>query len=226
MQLKMSDYWGCVVSCRAAEAIDPKTVRPSPVGTGSVQFKRTRCLHATALTLTPVLYILSQCLSTFCIRVHPTSKRPCAQPVRCVTSSCLLKPHPIRHPPLVLLLCTLPHTYALPTVAPVTNCPPGQVRERDWANVVTAHEGDPAAYTWRLAHFTLGDHVLVPPEEVRSGTGVAGSEECRLGRSTCLAAWTCCGALGTLPGAGAAAGCAEEPGAAGLLRLAARPLTN
>ena len=25
-----------------------------------------------------------------------------------------------------------------------------QVRERDWCNVITAHEGDPTAYVWRL----------------------------------------------------------------------------
>jgi U3 small nucleolar RNA-associated protein 21 len=35
-------------------------------------------------------------------------------------------------------------------------------RERDWSNAVTAHEGDPRAYTWRLAHFTLGEAVLQP----------------------------------------------------------------
>jgi U3 small nucleolar RNA-associated protein 21 len=35
-------------------------------------------------------------------------------------------------------------------------------RERDWSNVVTAHEGDHRAYTWRLAHFTLGEAVLQP----------------------------------------------------------------
>jgi hypothetical protein len=38
-----------------------------------------------------------------------------------------------------------------------------QVRERDWANVITAHEGDPVAYTWRLQHFTLGEHELRSP---------------------------------------------------------------
>lgn len=38
-----------------------------------------------------------------------------------------------------------------------------EVRERDWANVITAHEGDCAAYVWRLQHFTLGEHILRPP---------------------------------------------------------------
>ena len=38
-----------------------------------------------------------------------------------------------------------------------------QARERDWCNVVTAHEGDSAAYTWRLQHYTLGEHVLHRP---------------------------------------------------------------
>lgn len=40
------------------------------------------------------------------------------------------------------------------------------VRERDWANVLTAHEGDAVAYVWRLAHFTLGEHELAPPPHV------------------------------------------------------------
>ena len=31
-----------------------------------------------------------------------------------------------------------------------------QVRERDWCNVISAHEGDVAAYTWLLKNFTLG----------------------------------------------------------------------
>ncbi|GLC36521.1 hypothetical protein PLESTM_000455900 [Pleodorina starrii] len=48
-----------------------------------------------------------------------------------------------------------------------------EIRERDWANVLTAHEGDPAAYTWRLAHFSRGDHVLEPPEEELSGSPAA-----------------------------------------------------
>ena len=41
----------------------------------------------------------------------------------------------------------------------------GQVRERDWANVVTAHAGDPRAYTWRLAHASLGQWTLFPPRD-------------------------------------------------------------
>lgn len=42
------------------------------------------------------------------------------------------------------------------------------MRERDWCNVLTAHEGDPNAYVWRLQHFTRGKHVLRPrgPQEV------------------------------------------------------------
>ncbi len=31
-----------------------------------------------------------------------------------------------------------------------------QVRERDWCNVITAHQGDPCAYTWLLKNYTLG----------------------------------------------------------------------
>ena len=39
-----------------------------------------------------------------------------------------------------------------------------QVREKDWCNVITAHQGDSSAYTWRLQNFTLGEHVLRPPK--------------------------------------------------------------
>eukprot|EP01025_Chloroclados_australasicus_P059604 TRINITY_DN7544_c0_g1_i5.p1 TRINITY_DN7544_c0_g1~~TRINITY_DN7544_c0_g1_i5.p1 ORF type:complete len:733 (-),score=39.81 TRINITY_DN7544_c0_g1_i5:95-2293(-) len=42
------------------------------------------------------------------------------------------------------------------------------VRERDWCNVVTAHEADPIAYTWMLTHFTLGEHKLKPPRPSKS----------------------------------------------------------
>ncbi|KFM26597.1 putative WD repeat-containing protein [Auxenochlorella protothecoides] len=34
----------------------------------------------------------------------------------------------------------------------------GDARERDWANVVTAHAGEARAFTWRLAHAVLGEH--------------------------------------------------------------------
>eukprot|EP00897_Mesotaenium_endlicherianum_P007094 jgi/Mesen1/6412/ME000329S05575 len=37
-----------------------------------------------------------------------------------------------------------------------------EIRERDWCNVITCHEGDPAAYTWRLRNFVIGDHILRP----------------------------------------------------------------
>jgi len=37
------------------------------------------------------------------------------------------------------------------------------VRERDWSNVITAHEGDTNAYVWRLQRYALGEHVLSPP---------------------------------------------------------------
>lgn len=40
-----------------------------------------------------------------------------------------------------------------------------QVRERDWCNVVTAHEGSATAYTWRLQHFSLGS--ALQPAKVR-----------------------------------------------------------
>ncbi|KAL0035116.1 hypothetical protein WJX79_001452 [Trebouxia sp. C0005] len=48
----------------------------------------------------------------------------------------------------------------LPRVVGMDAC---QVREKDWCNVITAHQGHAAAYTWRLQNFTLGEHVLKPP---------------------------------------------------------------
>lgn len=45
----------------------------------------------------------------------------------------------------------------LPRVVAMDAC---DVRERDWCNVITAHDGDCTAYTWRLQHFTLGDQML------------------------------------------------------------------
>jgi hypothetical protein len=58
-----------------------------------------------------------------------------------------------------------------------------QVRERDWSNVLTAHEGDTAAYVWRLQHFSLGEHILRPPpkELVRRAPSFWGSRVLRLG---------------------------------------------
>ncbi|GBG70074.1 hypothetical protein CBR_g5707 [Chara braunii] len=48
------------------------------------------------------------------------------------------------------------------------------VRERDWCNVVTCHEGDSAAYTWRLQNFVIGEHILRAPGTKRSSiTAVA-----------------------------------------------------
>ena len=49
--------------------------------------------------------------------------------------------------------------------APAAAAPPQsiQVRERDWSNVITAHEGDTRAYVWRLQRYTLGEWVLFPP---------------------------------------------------------------
>jgi hypothetical protein len=32
-----------------------------------------------------------------------------------------------------------------------------QVRERDWANIITAHEGDATAYTWLLKDAAIGE---------------------------------------------------------------------
>ena len=51
----------------------------------------------------------------------------------------------------------------LPPIRGVAWC---EVRERDWANVVTCHAGETRAYTWRLANGVLGEHVLQPPAKM------------------------------------------------------------
>ena len=48
---------------------------------------------------------------------------------------------------------------------PVTKIAWGELRERDWANVVTAHEGTNKAYTWRLSKGAIGEHILQCPKE-------------------------------------------------------------
>jgi U3 small nucleolar RNA-associated protein 21 len=48
----------------------------------------------------------------------------------------------------------------LPRVTAMAAC---TIRERDWANVVTAHYQHPSAYVWSLQSKALGKHVLTPP---------------------------------------------------------------
>ena len=55
--------------------------------------------------------------------------------------------------------------------------------------MVTAHEGDRAAYTWRLQHFTLGEYVLVPPEREKGVLLPAPAPVSAVGVS-------CCGSFG------------------------------
>lgn len=50
-----------------------------------------------------------------------------------------------------------------------------QIRERDWCNVVTGHEGDSAAYLWRLQNFTLGEAVLQPSTKAERGPVISPS---------------------------------------------------
>ena len=49
---------------------------------------------------------------------------------------------------------------------PISSMAWSEARERDWANVVTCHVGEPRAYTWRLKDGVLGERVLVPPARV------------------------------------------------------------
>lgn len=43
------------------------------------------------------------------------------------------------------------------------------MRERDWANAITAHEGDHRAYTWKLRDYSIGEHVLTVPANKMKG---------------------------------------------------------
>lgn len=46
------------------------------------------------------------------------------------------------------------------------------VRERDWSNVLTAHEDDTCAYVWRLQRYAIGEHILTPPpKELKQNGG-------------------------------------------------------
>jgi hypothetical protein len=80
--------------------------------------------------------------------------------------------------PRCCLVCCLSLLLLLPR-------PGEQARERDWANVITAHAGEPAAYTWRLAHFTLGQHALLPPDAPQQQHLQAGPPVSAVGISCC-----------------------------------------
>ena len=71
----------------------------------------------------------------------------------------------------------------LPPIRGIAWC---EVRERDWANVVTCHAGEPRAYTWRLSNGVLGEHVLAPPTKVgRDGVSDKGKPVCSVAVSAC-----------------------------------------
>lgn len=71
----------------------------------------------------------------------------------------------------------------LPPIRGIAWC---EVRERDWANVVTCHEGEPRAYTWRLSNGVLGEHALAPPSKVgRDGVQDKGKPVCSVAVSAC-----------------------------------------
>lgn len=72
-----------------------------------------------------------------------------------------------------------------------------QLRERDWCNVITAHEGETAAYTWRLSHLSLGEHVLRPRRKRERGADAAPDAP------VTAVAISCCGNFGLV---GTAAG--------------------
>ncbi|EIE21950.1 WD40 repeat-like protein [Coccomyxa subellipsoidea C-169] len=82
----------------------------------------------------------------------------------------------------------------LPRVTALDAC---QLRERDWCNVISAHEGDTAAYTWRLSHLSLGEHVLRPRRKRERGADAAPDAP------VTAVAISCCGNFGLV---GTAAG--------------------
>ncbi|KAL8199981.1 hypothetical protein R6Q57_013549 [Mikania cordata] len=43
-----------------------------------------------------------------------------------------------------------------------------EIRERDWANVVTCHMDTLHAYVWRLQNFVLGEHILTPTTDIQA----------------------------------------------------------
>lgn len=69
----------------------------------------------------------------------------------------------------------------LPRLTALDAC---EVRERDWCNVITAHQGHPRAYTWRLQSYAIGEHVLSPPG-MESGPGMEGVHVSAVALSKC-----------------------------------------
>jgi hypothetical protein len=112
--------------------------------------------------------LASQCSAVQC-SVHDQAKiLPCAATLTPWST------HPtprLTHPTHFTPVCPLRH--------------PLQARERDWANVITAHAGHAAAFTWRLAHFTLGQHVLLPPDAPQQQHLDAGPPVSAVGISCC-----------------------------------------
>eukprot|EP00963_Diacronema_lutheri_P001243 scaffold80_cov325-Pavlova_lutheri.AAC.33 len=47
-----------------------------------------------------------------------------------------------------------------------------QIREKDWCNLITCHEGDRAAYLWSLKDSALGQHKLIPPGKLDDQTPI------------------------------------------------------
>ncbi|KAF5840981.1 quinon protein alcohol dehydrogenase-like superfamily [Dunaliella salina] len=89
----------------------------------------------------------------------------------------------------------------------------GTVRERDWCNVITAHEGESAAFVWRLQHFTLGEHELRPPTPAvlpsasgRNATNHTKLEDVTGGRIGAAATAVCLSPCGNFGMVGSASG--------------------
>lgn len=60
-----------------------------------------------------------------------------------------------------------------------------EIRERDWANIVTCHSDHTAAYSWRIQNYAIGEHVLKPssgsPTPIKSCTIAASGDVAILG---------------------------------------------
>lgn len=82
-----------------------------------------------------------------------------------------------------------------------------QTRERDWANVVTAHEGDPIARTWRVATSAAGHVSLIPPKErVAVAAGASRSTAAATRPRAAAATAVCLSACGNFALVGSARG--------------------
>lgn len=124
------------------------------------------CSHVCAMVMLPVTPHMRTCrcalggMPGLCLQA--CCGGVCYGGTHCVAAERELQAHPLD--PLTMIVHSASRLCAFMCACLCPLC--YQVRERDWPNVVTCHAGDPAVYTWRLAHFAMGDHVLLPPPDL------------------------------------------------------------